>query len=115
MKDDRGNLIPILGVYGRYRATDIDGDGVPDREFPIYNPMLNAGTNYLNRQRYLDITNNFLTEWNIRQDLRFTARIGVTNRASNGDLFYPSSYATLEPGSPLNFRAVKPDAANDAY
>jgi TonB-linked SusC/RagA family outer membrane protein len=115
MRDERGHLVPILGVYDRYYATDIDGDGIPDQQFAIYNPMLNAGTNYLNQQAYLDLTNNFYAEWTLPKGFRVTGRIGITKRKTDGDLFYPSNYATLDPNSLLNFRAVKPGAANDAY
>lgn len=115
MRDERGHLVPILGVYDRYHATDIDGDGIPDNQFAIYNPMLNASTNYLNQQEYLDLTNNFYAEWTLPKGFRLTGRIGITKRKTDGDLFYPSNYATLDPNSSLNFRAVKPGAANDAY
>lgn len=115
VRDERGNLVPILGVYNRYHATDINGDGLPDIDFGIYNPMLNAQTNYRNEQRYLDVTNNFYVEWTLPKGFRFTGRLGITKRQSNGDLFYPSNYSTLDPNSRLNFRAVGPDAANDAY
>nr|WP_121272633.1 SusC/RagA family TonB-linked outer membrane protein [Pedobacter schmidteae] len=115
MKDERGHLIPILGVYDRYHSTDLDGDGVLDQQFSIYNPMLNANTKYLNQSEYLDLTNNFYVEWALPKGFRFTGRIGITKLKTDGDLFYPSNYATLDPNSPYNFRSVRPDAANDAY
>ncbi|MNJ91532.1 TonB-dependent Receptor Plug Domain protein [compost metagenome] len=115
MQDDRGHLIQTLGVYDRYHSTDLDGDGIMDPQFVIYNPMLNASTKYLNQQEYLDVTNNFYAEWTLPKGFRLTGRIGINKVKTDGDLFYPSNYATLDPNSPLNFRAVRPDAANDAY
>lgn len=115
VRNERGNLVEVLGVYDRYRATDLDGDGVPDAEFRIYNPMLNASTNYLNRNRYADISNNFYVEWSLSHGFKITGRMGINQNTSKGDLFYPSTYGTLDPGSPYNYRAVRPDAPDDAY
>lgn len=115
VRDARGHLVDVLGTYERYRGTDLDGDGVTDTEFPIYNPMINATTNYLNQDRYSDITNNFYVEWTLPHGFRLTGRLGVDKRESKGDLFYPSNYGTLDPNSPYNYRGITPDSPNDAY
>lgn len=113
--DANGNVNSVLGQYDRVSTSDIDGDGVADSEYTIYNPMGNASTNYKNQTQYTDITNNFYIEWGITQDLKAIGRVGITKRSTNSDLFYPSNYSTLDPNSSYNFASVKPSASDDAY
>lgn len=113
--DESGNHITILDNYNRSEYDDLDGDGVGDDEFSIYNPLNNASTNYINENRYTDITNNFIIEWQIAPDLKAVGRLGITKRTSTADLFYPSNYSTLDPRSDFNYISVSPEAADDAY
>lgn len=115
VRDEQGRLTTLLDRYELQKAVDKDGDGVPDPENPVYNPMINAQSNYMNQKEYLDLTNNFYIDWSVYNDLRIIGRVSVTKTTGKSDLFYPSNYATLDPASPYNFRAVKQDAANDAY
>lgn len=113
--DQRGNLNEILGTYNRSEYTDLDGDGIIDDDYLIYNPMANAQTNYLNQKQYLDVTNNLYVDWTISESFRVVGRLSISTKNTNTDLFHPSNYGTLDPRSPLNFRAVRPDAANEGY
>ena len=109
VRDEQGRLIERFDNYGGLENTT---NSTID---PIFNPMVNASTNYLNQTKYLDLTNNFYIDWTIIPDLRAVGRLSVSKKDTKGDLFYPSNYATLDPKSPYNFRLVKPDAADDAY
>lgn len=109
VRDNEGRLIERFDNYGGMESTD---NKVLD---PIYNPMVNAATNYLNQNKYLDLTNNFYIDWTVHKNLRAVGRLSLTKKNSKTDLFYPSNYATLDPKSPYNFRDVQPDAADNAY
>lgn len=109
VRDAEGRLIERFDDYGGYNTGDTSVKN------PIYNPMINAQTNYKNQDKYLDLTNNFFIDWTIYRTLRAVGRLSITKKTTKGDLFYPSNYATLNPSSPYNFRNVKPDAADDAY
>ncbi len=116
--DSDGNFVRELATYERDPQrgyNDIDGDGVADMGWDIFSPAYNASTNYLNATNYTDLSNNFYIEWDINSDLKLVGRIGVTQRTTNNDLFYPSNYGTLEPLDPYNFAKVVPSAADDAY
>lgn len=106
VRDVNGNLISKLGHYSALQ---------PDGNMDIYNPMMNAYSNYKNTGEYYDFTNNFYVEWSPVQDLKFVGRLGVTKRKAQTDVFYPSNYTTLDPLSTLNYINVKPDASDDAY
>lgn len=109
VRDQEGRLIERFDNYGGMGSS---GDGLVS---PIYNPMVNARTNYLNQDKYLDLTNNFYIDWTIYKSLRAVGRVSLTKKTAKTDLFYPSNYATLDPSSPYNFRNVQPDAADNAY
>lgn len=109
VRDQEGRLIERFDNYGEMGSS---GDGPVS---PIYNPMVNARTNYLNQDKYLDLTNNFYIDWTIYKSLRAVGRVSLTKKTAKTDLFYPSNYATLDPSSPYNFRNVQPDAADNAY
>lgn len=106
MYDENGNVLETLGQY------DISNN---QGEHDIYNPLINPNSNYKNENQYLDITNNFYIEWSPVKDLKLVGRLGITKRSNSNDLFYPSNYTTIDFNSVYNFRAVSPDAADDAY
>lgn len=102
--DENGNLNRVLGSYNTLQSRD-----------QIYNPMLNAYSNYKNESQYIDFTNNFYIEWKPIEDFKLVGRLGITKRKGQTDLFYPNNYTTLDFDSPYNYINVKPDDPDDAY
>ncbi len=56
------------------------------------NPMWNATINTKYLSKYTDITNNFYTEWQLRENLKLTGRLGLTKVESSADAFRPASH-----------------------
>ncbi len=102
--DENGNINRELGGYSTLQSYDV-----------IYNPMLNAYSNYKDESRYTDFTNNFYIEYAPFADFKAIGRIGITKRKAQDDLFYPNNYTTLEFSSPYNYISVQPDDPDDAY
>ncbi len=102
--DENGNVNRELGGYSTLQSYDV-----------IYNPMLNAYSNYKDESKYTDFTNNFYIEWKPFADFKAVGRIGITKRKTQDDLFYPNNYTTLEFSSPYNYISVQPDDPDDAY
>lgn len=56
------------------------------------NPIWNSTINTVNRSKYTDITNNFYAEWQALQNLKVTARLGLTKKSTQTDVFKPASH-----------------------
>ena len=68
----------------------------------FYNPLYNASLNTKNFNTYTTITENFYGEWALLDNLRITARVGVSNNANGSEYFIPAShtnYANVSPSS----------------
>ena len=57
------------------------------------NPLYNASLNTINQQKYTLIMNNFSIEWNIYNDLRLNARLGVQKQNNTSDNYLPPSHS----------------------
>lgn len=80
--DQNGRLVKnvLLSVEGE----DGKDDFVP-------NPLYNATLNNKIEQRYIDFTNNLYIEWRIIEEIKATARVGITEKRTSADEFYPSN------------------------
>ncbi|MEG0795283.1 MAG: SusC/RagA family TonB-linked outer membrane protein [Odoribacter sp.] len=56
------------------------------------NPLYNAQLNTLLRNKYIDFTNNFEIQWFVFEGLKATARLGLTEKRSREDQFYPANH-----------------------
>ena len=56
------------------------------------NPLYNAQLNTLLRNKYIDFTNNFEVQWFVLTGMKFTARLGLTEKRSKEDTFYPANH-----------------------
>lgn len=56
------------------------------------NPLYNAQLNTVLQNRYLDFINNFDFQWQATNSVKLTARMGLSEKRSKGDTFYPSSH-----------------------
>lgn len=86
----------------------------------IYNPLLNADSNYKNTNEYLNITNNFYIEYQATKDLKLIGRLGFTSRDSQDDMFYPSSYTSIDPNKQflntnINYISITPDKGDEYF
>lgn len=109
-KED-GSINRVIGSYNI-----ANGQGSHD----IYNPLINAQSNYRNTDDYVNITNNFYIEWQATKDLKLIGRLGVSNQKDENHLFYPSTYTTVNPNKKysdvsLNFISITPDKGEDYY
>lgn len=59
-------------------------------ETMIYNPMYDATLNTENSTSYLNITDNFQADWNIREDLKLSTRFSMYNQRNSGTVFLPA-------------------------
>ena len=67
----------------------------------ITNPLYNSQLNVKDETSYTNFTNNLYIEWMPFAGFRSTARIGVDNKASDADEFYPSKHTKFFGGSSL--------------
>jgi len=58
----------------------------------IANPLYNASLNTLLQQQYIDVTNNSYIEWTIVNGLKATGRLGITEKRTKADEFYPANH-----------------------
>ena len=56
----------------------------------VYNPLYDATLQTKNRSSYLNITDNFQADWNIRESLKLSTRFSMNAQRITGDLFLPA-------------------------
>lgn len=56
------------------------------------NPIWDSTINTVYLSKYTDITNNFYIEWNIKNNLKLTGRLGLTKKNTSTDNFKPASH-----------------------
>ncbi len=57
------------------------------------NPLYNASLNTINQKKYTLIMNNFSIEWNIYNDLRLNARLGLQKQNNTSDYYLPPDHS----------------------
>lgn len=57
------------------------------------NPYRNGEINTKLTSDYIQFTNNFYAEWNIIDNLKFKARLGLDTKTNNSDTYYPASHS----------------------
>lgn len=62
---------------------------------PVYNPLYNAQLDVVDKSTYTTITENFYADWNILDNLRLTARVGITSSANDSDRFLPAEHTSF--------------------
>ena len=84
--DQFGNLIKNAetGIVPYYGSSTIGN-------FSAVNPLYNSTLNNIITNNYVDITDNFYTEFSIITGLKCTLRAGLTNTKSQSDIFYPAN------------------------
>ncbi len=83
------NIIPIIEGFSGQSVTVADWYGDINYEA---NPLYNAELNTMLRNTYFEVTNNFETEYNVLNNLKLIATIGITENNSRRDTFYPSDH-----------------------
>ena len=85
-----------------WRIYDANGQLIKQYNNGTYNPLYDAGLNSKNQSKYTLITENFYTEWNVLEQLKLTARLGINKRKEGSDVFVPATstkYASILPSS----------------
>jgi len=78
-----GSVREILGTYNLANSQGTT---------PIYNPLINATLNTINRSSSMDITNNFYVEWLAFPGMRFKGRFGLLAARSDSERFLPRDH-----------------------
>lgn len=81
------NIVPTLERSGGSMVTF----WYEDIEFQA-NPLYNAQLNTLLQQKYIDFTNNFEIQWFAFEGMKLTGRLGLTEKRSREDTFYPANH-----------------------
>lgn len=107
--DDNTALESPYGSFSLYsrmnpywRIHDSDGQLIRQYDNGTWNPLYDAGLNSKDQSKYTLITENFYTEWNVLENLKLTARLGLSLRKEKADRFVPatnSQYAAILPSS----------------
>lgn len=96
---DKNGLL-VRDIFTQFEDTSDTETVKDDRDF-IDNPLYNASLNTLVRQKYIDITNNLYIEWTIKEGLKLTGRLGISEKRNSADEYYP--------GNHLKFRKLNDD------
>lgn len=83
------NVVPIIDNFSGGSVTVADWYG--NINF-VANPLYNANVGTVLQDKYIDITNNFDLQYFFNDNLKLTARFGITEQRSQADEFYPSDH-----------------------
>ncbi|MEI7423778.1 MAG: hypothetical protein WCK18_16870, partial [Prolixibacteraceae bacterium] len=89
--DEFGNLKKNAesGIFPYYGSTSMGNLLAPN---PLYNSTLNT----ILSNSYIDITDNFYTEFSIINGLKCTFRAGLVNTTNQADEFYPANHLKFD-------------------
>ncbi len=97
--DNNNSTNSLYGSFSQYarmnpywRIYDANGSLIKDYGNNIYNPLYNPTVGGKDRSGYNLITENFYGEWNILENLKITARAGITLQNTESDLFKPANH-----------------------
>lgn len=77
-------------VSGKIPKLLQDNSGLPGNTPGVYNPMYNSTLKTHNSTSYVNITENFQADWNIRPALRLSTRFSMYSQKNTGKLFLPA-------------------------
>ena len=80
--EENGTLKKVLGQFN-------SGSGTP---ITYYNPLYNASLGTKNFSKYMDVTNNFQTEWSLTDAFKVIGRLGYTQKQSTREDFFPANH-----------------------
>lgn len=86
VRDLYGNRLTNFDVYD-----NLDGQSVGRATNPLYNASLNI----VDKTTYNNIINNFSTQWQAAQWLRFTGRFAYQYQADESDIFLPAQHTSF--------------------
>ncbi|HEY8389229.1 MAG TPA: SusC/RagA family TonB-linked outer membrane protein [Parasegetibacter sp.] len=81
---------PTDSVTGRINKILQPSVGDARWDYLTYNPMYNATLKTHNYTKYLNVTNNFQSDWNIQPDLKLSTRISISTQKVDGVVFLPA-------------------------
>lgn len=82
-----------------FRIYDEKGALIKDYGNNVYNPLYNATIGTKDYSSYTTVTENFYGEWSALKNLKLTARVGITLKNDDSDVFKPAShtdYASIQ-------------------
>jgi TonB-linked SusC/RagA family outer membrane protein len=92
-----GSFSEYTSMNPYFRPRDEDGNLIKSYSWavsstPVVNPMWNASIRTKDFSEYTQLTNNFYAEYRPTEDLRFTARLGLTRTDNGAEVFHPASH-----------------------
>lgn len=84
--DEDGTVREVLGSYNLANSQG---------STPIYNPLINAGLNTIDRNSSMDVTNNFYAEWMAFEGMRFIGRFGLLAGRRDTEVFLPRDHTVF--------------------
>lgn len=91
--EENGITKKVLGQFNRGAGAVLN----------YYNPLYNATLGTKNFSEYLDITNNFQTEWSLTDAFKIIGRLGYTQKRSTREDFYPANHTRYAEYAPEDF------------
>lgn len=87
-----GSFSQYASMNPYYRIYDENGALIKSYGSNVYNPLYNAYIGMKDRTGYNSFTENFYGEWNAAKNLKVTARVGVTVKNAEGEVFKPATH-----------------------
>lgn len=78
-----------------FRIYDEKGALIKDYGNNVYNPLYNATIGTKDYSSYTTVTENFYGEWSALKNLKLTARVGITLKNDDSDVFKPASHTVM--------------------
>ncbi|WEK37105.1 MAG: SusC/RagA family TonB-linked outer membrane protein [Candidatus Pseudobacter hemicellulosilyticus] len=83
-------LRTVDSISGKTPKLLQDNSGLPNLTSNVFNPMYNATLKTHNSTSYVNITENFQADWNIRPALRLSTRFSMYTQQNTGKVFLPA-------------------------
>jgi TonB-linked SusC/RagA family outer membrane protein len=88
-----GSFSEYANMNPYWRIYDENGLLIKNYGNGIYNPLYDATVGGKDRSGYTMITENFYGEWNVLDNLKLTARAGITLQNTESEVFKPASHS----------------------
>ena len=86
-----------------WRVRDEEGELIQTYELAaggsVGNPLYDASLNVVDQNKYNQVINNFSIEWNIIDNLKLKAQLGVNKGHNSSDYFLPPTHSKFQTGS----------------
>ncbi len=96
-------MMPYYRPYNKEGVLIKDFMGLMEKYVRVPNPLYNATLDSRNESGYNDLSNNLSIEWDIFQDLKMRAQLGINKKINESDNFLPAEHSNFTYYSGDNF------------